>query len=400
MKKQPRINFRNNGYIVVITLFIIIDYFVENINGRFWLNDFQVYYEATKAFLNAAPVYGVPFGLSTGFYKYSPSALLLFIPSTFLPVFIARTIHFFLIGIAFIITISQTGKLSQIYFNVRFKSAIYFLVPFIICAVHIVRELHLGNTNVLLLFVIISAVLNILHNKLISAAVLFSIAIIFKPYFILIIIPLLIYKEFKLIMHLVFYLILSAIIVLIVSGVDKSIFLYKEWIKAMMEHGNYLVSKQTISSIIETFTNYQNHLISITIIAVSIIIYIVFILNRSQPQKLETSYLNTNNQKIKLGMDIFLLISLLPNILITDTEHFLFSIPIITYLTTYLKFHKDSYILMLFIIGVLFYSLNSSDLLGHHLSELVENYGLLGIGNLVFIGIFMYVRNCRTLIDK
>ena len=392
MKKQLRINLRDNGYVFVITLFIITDYIVENINGRFWLNDFQVYYEATKAFVNAAPVYGIPFGLSTGFYKYSPSALLLFLPTIFLPVFIARTIHFLLIGLALIITIAQTGKLSQIYFNVRFKSTIYFLVPFIICAVHIVRELHLGNTNVVLLFVIVSAVLNMLYNRLTQAAVLLSIAIIFKPYFILIIIPLIVYKEFKVIKHLVIYLILSAIIVLIVSGVNNSILLYKEWIKAMMDHGNYLASKQTISSIIETFTNYQNHLTAIIIIAAILIIYLVFILMSSQHSKLETSNENINNQKIKLGMDIFLLISILPNILITDTEHFLFSLPIITYITTYLKFHKDPYILILFIIGVALYSLNSTDLLGHHLSDIVENYGLLGIGNLMFIGIFIYLR--------
>ena len=54
------------------------------INQRFQLSDFNVYYGAADALMNGEQVYGKSFGLSSGFYKYSPEALVPFLPFAFL----------------------------------------------------------------------------------------------------------------------------------------------------------------------------------------------------------------------------------------------------------------------------------------------------------------------------
>jgi hypothetical protein len=86
-------------FLLIVSLLFLAIYLIENINGRFWLNDFKVYYSAADALKNGKTVYGESFGLSTGFYKYSPEVLCLFIPATYLPFAAASGIHFFFIGL-------------------------------------------------------------------------------------------------------------------------------------------------------------------------------------------------------------------------------------------------------------------------------------------------------------
>jgi hypothetical protein len=70
-------------FIVFATVLFAAIFAIEKINERFWLNDFKVYYSAAQALISGEQVYGVPFGLDTGFYKYSPFVAMLFVPYTF-----------------------------------------------------------------------------------------------------------------------------------------------------------------------------------------------------------------------------------------------------------------------------------------------------------------------------
>src|SRR5262245_36938147 len=89
---------------------------VEKINDRFWLNDFKVYYSAAHALINGQQVYGIPFGLDTGFYKYSPFVAMLFVPYTFFSYEAASIIHFVILSTVTILTIIILGRLIGKYF--------------------------------------------------------------------------------------------------------------------------------------------------------------------------------------------------------------------------------------------------------------------------------------------
>src|SRR5690242_14024338 len=103
-------------FIVFATVIFAAVFAIEKINGRFWLNDFKVYYSAAQALVNGQQVYGVPFGLDTGYYKYSPFVAMLFVPYTFLPYEIAAIIHFIVLCAATILTIITLGRLVGRYF--------------------------------------------------------------------------------------------------------------------------------------------------------------------------------------------------------------------------------------------------------------------------------------------
>jgi len=61
---------------------------------------FKVYYLSAKAMLDGQQIYGVHHGLDSGFYKYSPFVLLIFIPFTFLNFKLACIIYYWAIVIA------------------------------------------------------------------------------------------------------------------------------------------------------------------------------------------------------------------------------------------------------------------------------------------------------------
>ena len=91
-------------YVFTLSLFALI-VFLETINHRFEMSDFKVYYLAGKAFFNNQEIYGVQFGLASGYYKYSPVFLLIFSPYLIFGYKTACIIHAFILAIATILTL-------------------------------------------------------------------------------------------------------------------------------------------------------------------------------------------------------------------------------------------------------------------------------------------------------
>ena len=49
---------RSKNFLIFSGLILLFILIIENVNQRFWLNDFKVYYLAAEAFLTHQPVYG------------------------------------------------------------------------------------------------------------------------------------------------------------------------------------------------------------------------------------------------------------------------------------------------------------------------------------------------------
>jgi hypothetical protein len=167
-------------------------------------------------------------------------------------------------------------------------------------------------------------------------------------------------------------------------GISKGVLLHKEWFSAMQEHSNYLSSAHTIQSLIQFYLYNATHL-SIFIISVVCIAYIASVFY--ERRKSESALLPAS----RFINDYFIFIAIIPNLLITDTEHFLFSIPLLLIVLNYLSIKGKPVLILLFILIVFLYGGNSTDLLGNNLSDKFEKYGMLGIGNLGIILFTIYV---------
>ncbi len=159
------------------------------VNHRFNMWDFKVYYSAAEAFIHGEPIYGKSFGLSSGFYKYSPFAVIPFIPLAILPYFIAQSIYYFgLLGLMIKAIFSWNDQMRKP--NPKWTIGTTFLLTLLFFGDHLERELFLGNVNFLLLTLLFWAWKNYKSQKWKWAGFLLAIVVLFKPHFV-VLIPLL-----------------------------------------------------------------------------------------------------------------------------------------------------------------------------------------------------------------
>jgi len=363
--------------------------FIENNNGKFDTEDFKVFYMAAEALFSGEQVYGTAFGLSTGFYKYSPFILIILSSYTLFSFKIASIIHFFFTTISAVLSIIVLQELIHKYlFKVK-KQHIYtsFLI-LISVLLHIVRDLHMGNINVILLFIMILALKLSLESKEIAAGILIALVILTKPYFIILGIPFLIFKKYKTVYSIAISGIFLTLLTAIFLGFTKSMNMHMDWFKAMLEHSEYLYSPYTVIYLLEYYfgialpNSLSFPLFGFIILSISAYFYRISIK--------ETSI----EYDKSLVFSYFFMIAIIPNLLITDVEHFLFSLPLISIVILYLQQIKKYYWSLIFIIVILIYGGNSSDLVGNDLSLKIKFWGFVGIGNLmIFAAAFIvYLR--------
>ncbi|GAB3817061.1 hypothetical protein GCM10028895_12840 [Pontibacter rugosus] len=323
------------GAAVCLALFV-----AEHINGRFRMNDFKVYYEAVQAFLHENQVYGIAFGLDTGFYKYSPATLLLFTPYSLFSFETARILHFLLLTCCSIGAVVFLYKLVNNYlFQIKGRNRL--LAGVFVCVfIHLFRELHLGNINIILLLLVSGGVYYTLKSKNLRAGWLFAFVIITKPYFLLLLLPLVMHQKKKVLLHMGLALCLLVLIPSVFIGFADNIRLHQEWVQSMMAHGSYLVSVNTIEYLVHDYTDLEPLLyFEVYLFTFLGLIYTLFFLrNRKINLSLEKG--TTGFMERSLVVECFLVIALIPNLVITDTEHFLLSLPLIVMLAGYIQEKK------------------------------------------------------------
>lgn len=381
-----------NKFILFSILIFLVIFVIEKINGRFWLNDFRVFYSAAEALVHHEKIYGKAFGLETGFYKYSPVALLFFTPFTIISFESAAIIDFVINAIVCISIIIVTQQLitEYIFHNKNKKTVTLFLI--FICVInHVVRELHLGNTNLILIFLLVNSVKLELREKSVLAGILLALVILTKPYFLILLLPFLLFKRQKAIVSTLLSILIFVAITFFVFGIGKGQELYSEWFLAMKDHIGYLSSNHTLFSLLNTY-------LGIIIPGSFGIVFLGFFSVASFVILWVYDFQTDHGSSIKKNNSTFIyyyfiLIAVVPSILITDTEHFLFSLPLIALLITKIVNEKIKWQMILLLIVMLMYGGNSSDIWGKNLAGKFENFGMLGLSNLMMViwGIVMMI---------
>ena len=367
---------------IVGCLFFGLMLLVEMSNGRFWLNDFKVMYSAAEAYLNGEQIYGKPFGLMTGFYKYSPFTMLLFVPISLLPFEVASVIHFACIGFVTLITIVFLDRLVRNYFkSFRKKNYWNYLAILLFILIHMVRELHLGNINMILMFLLSLSLFFTLQKRAILSGLFLAIVILAKPYFLIIGLALLVNNKYKAVYSTASWVLGFIALSFLIIGLNDGLNLYSDWIKAMLAHDNYLSSPNTLLSILNQYTGIQidtSYAFFLLGLVVLLISGFYFQLRNSIQED------NVASKERTFIIHYFILIACVPSILTTDTEHFLFALPLLIIL--FLHFLRNDFLpVTCFVILIVMYGSNSTDLLGDNLSNAYHQWGILGISNFLIL---------------
>ena len=389
----PASNFRNwlwnntaaKNFSIIAFILCVAYYVLETVNNRAQMADFRVYYDAANAFLHNTQLYGKAFGVSSGFYKYSPVATLPFIPLAVLPYTFASIVYYLIITVSII----WFSLRLYYYFTSETPQAgaskssfiIIMSLTLIFMADHLERELHLGNINLFLLIGAFIIFLKAKEKKSTQAGFLMGALLLFKPHF-LILIPYFVWKkEWRILFFSCASIVIGLILPALLKGFDGNLQLLHQWLLAMQDHNVHLYdSPNTIYGIVNHFLfNYSAH---------SWLVYFFLALTA-----LTFMALMIRNQRLMKTSSIqfieyFLLIALIPNLAHTDTEHFMWTWPLIAFVIISLvnnQTKNQRIFIGLLVLAFIPYCLNSPDIVGRDMRFLLDEGGLLGVANLLIV---------------
>jgi hypothetical protein len=381
-----------NGFTLLVALVCLLTILLNTINGRFWLSDFHVYYSAAQNFLSGGQVYLVSFDSGSGFYKYSPVMLLFFLPFCIFSFKAASIIYFILLSIIFwyaFILIRDLLKLCFFRYTPR-KEYVLLSLSFIPVVIFLSRELFLGNINILILMLCCLAAKRYLSGKDFAASLFISIAIIAKPYFLLLLIPLVIRRKWKALFWVVLFLSAGMAIPFLLTGPSKSIQLYTDWFNTMLIHDNAFPSRNSLEYILQYYVSpslpgFVQYLI-LAIVCASAVLFI-----RSNIAFEKKHEVSSGFQESNFYFEWFVLIALLPNLVKADWVQFLLSAPIIAFIIFSIARLRRYWLIPVLVILIFFFGANSDDLMGRALSHQLFIMGLMGISNVLLILMSFYL---------
>ncbi len=343
--------------------FVALFFTAEMVNNRFWLNDFKVYFLSSTDFIAGENIYEHPYGLGSGWFKYSPFFAMIFSVFTLFFYTTAAIIFYWIIGLAIVLFLPLIAREVE----EKPKKLLWILpVVFLFIADHLVRELHLGNVNFILLVLSFLVYKSYEQKKVWLGSILFAVVIVLKPYFMLLGLFFLLNKEWKWILQTALIVLICLLLPTVFVGFEGNMDLLKGWKDAMLNHNEEITSYNYLSGTIEKHFG----------IHISIFIFIFLFVGLY----IGLFYKGLKENKF---LAFFVLIAIIPNLVLTDTEHFLYSIPLIIYLIPNVQ-QKIQLNTVIGLIGCVLYGLNWGFVWGANTGEMVTS-GIIGLGNLLLI---------------
>ncbi len=361
-------------------LLVVAGLVLEHLNGRFWANDFRVYYMAADNMRHGLPIYGEVFGEDTGLYKYAPVVLYFFQPYTFMPFQVAATMQVLVIGLLLMACFAVIER-AMGYLMARLpRPALRASLGLLCIAVLLTRELHMGNINMGLILLAALGVERLLAGKPVQAGIPWGIVWLIKPYLLLMLVPLVVRREWKVLRTAAATMLIGLLLPLPIEGLRMWWELLREWGQSMLYHTEVMASPDRIGAILgKPFGLATNTLVDATFIAIagSLLAWFTF-RNRSANTRVEVNRLN-------IAFELWLAMAAVPNLVITDQQHFMFALPLILFVIAYLFAYGTRAVLMGFLLAMVLYGTRSTDLWGSSLENLFVGWGMLGVGNILLM---------------
>lgn len=389
-------------FAIILLLAAALFLSLEAVNGRLWLNDFRVYYEAANALRHGEPLYGVAHGLSSGYFKYAPILAAVYAPLALLPYPVAAGIQFTLIVLAFIGSVIMADRIIRrhILADATGSYTPLFLTA-LVAGAHLHRELHLGNINALLLFTLLAGLSALVIGRQRLAGLLLGAAILAKPHFIILLPWLLLRWRTKAISWVMAILLIGLTVPMAFLGPARSMELHRDWLHAMAGHNASMVyTGGDAYQMVDTAYSFAHRALfrhlgdfgeTMTVLIVLGLVAAVFGFLVLRGMRHESTEADRASQMVQ---EAFLLFALVPSLTVTDTNHFLFAAPLVLLVLHHvLSAGRPAWLLVTAIPVLLAHGGNWSDLLGP-LSDRMTHHGILGIANLglVFLGALLLTR--------
>ncbi|MDP3461916.1 MAG: glycosyltransferase family 87 protein [Bacteroidales bacterium] len=382
----------HQGYTIFVALLCLLTLVINMINGRFLLGDLQVYYSAAENLFAGGQVYQISFYTVTGFYKYSPAVLFIFLPYTLLPFKVTAVIHFLITGIALWYLFPLINNLLKKYMHFIGTRHETFLLSLAFCCIlmQVARELYLGNINILLLVICCLSLLQFLEGEDVRGGILLGIAALAKPYLLILILPLILRKNRKALIWLALTVLVVSAVPFIYPGPSAATDLYRDWWNTMMMHSEGYPGMTSLDYVAgRHLPGWPEDGILLADLAV-IALVVIFILNNIRREHRSTARTEITHRNFTY--EWILLLSLLPNLISADWVQMLFAAPLITFMIFHVATRKQYWWIPVLLPLLFFFGANSDDLLGRELSREILHSGWMGLSHflLVIVSFIMF----------
>ena len=345
--------------------------------------DLKVYHGAYEELIQGKSPYGQSFGLSSGFYKYSPTAALLFAPLFVLGWKLSMIIYYLGIGASMVLSLPKLLKDQWYRFSPKIKDNwLPLLLVLLLLGGHLTRELFLGNVN-WLLFIGLIVLFKYRNSSPMLAGVIFGLLLVFKPHFVFVIPWLVVRQKWKVLVSSGFAFAMFVLLPSLFFGWNQNIQWLKEWLNAMQAHNMDLW--ESANTIYHLFQEFTFHLLSgevaVVLVLAAVAAGILMMIVKHWREEKISPVLKSNNEYL----EFFLIVALIPNLVHTDTEHFLWATPLIVLFASHVLQSKKWYLWLVFAACAIPFGLATPDLWGRAGAEWLIKSGAIGAANLIMI---------------
>ncbi|MGE5424460.1 MAG: glycosyltransferase 87 family protein, partial [Syntrophothermus sp.] len=301
-------------------------------------------------------------------------------------------LHILILGFAYRQTYLNTRDLiTKFFYRTTVISEQWILILAVVGSmIFFVKEVYLGNINIILIWLALLALKYLIEGKNRRFGMVFTLVILTKPFFGLLILPLIFRKDIPAMLYILFGIIAGLLIPSVFYGFEKNLILISDWINTMVIHDSSFPSVNSIDYLTHRyfFPNLSAYFEMVILLA---FIAAFFLCKWIQVRKIDFSQLADTQS---LVIEWFIILALIPNLFKMDTEHFLASIPLITFLVYFIAVNRKYLLIPLMVVLIFFFGGNSQDLLGKEFSGFLFQLGLIGISNLlmVLMLLILYIR--------
>jgi hypothetical protein len=364
-------------------------------SGRAKLSDLKVYYGGSKDLQGSTiehidydfkpdsdgSIYTNAYGLGSGYYKYQPTSLIVYYPLIFFTWDQLKVIWPFVYCFLAIFTMYLVCSLvkEQYFENSSISKNQLFILLFTCAHQHIYRELYISNFN---FFLLLFGMLFLQSKNIWGRATALAFLINIKVHFVLTIPIFIYYKKYKELVYSIIVSLIMNLILVITLGFDKLISLYVGWIKMIHTHNKFGGGFESLNTVYHWPKVWLKESISSS--SFLLIFYFILLIIGI----LFLYYYGTKKKQIDFKFCIILIYALVPSVSNTDTNHFIFSLPLLALILLKIFDQRKHYFYLFIPIAI--YAINFYDFVGPELNSKITQYGLIGMANTVFILTVLY----------
>jgi hypothetical protein len=364
-------------------------FIVQKTHGRDGVGHFATYYTAGAELLHGDSPYQTWMTESAMTPRESPFALMLLSPFSFLPQAMAAAIYYFLILLSYLILGLALVYVVEGQLRLKFNRGWVIALSVLMMLDHLERELQIGNITVFLLLAAMALFLFSRRMQEIPAGILLGMLILCRPIFVILVPLFVLRKQWKTIGFAAMSSAVGVMMPMLFLGqhraADVTLFWYYDVVEwpSSTGVGNtiFLLYDRYIAAPLGVELQSLSLLLMMGIVAMALIWFMVR--NR-----------NSVSARYYEFVEYFLLVALVPSLVATDTEQFMWTWPLVT-LSVALVFsdlvvRKWPFVVLLVLAFVPF-CLNSPDIVGRKLQLLFDEQGLIGLANLVLVSLTVYL---------